>query len=82
MNLSTISSGKITPEERGKNLTFIRLLYTLFSIELLIALIWTSFAYSYYEPFGRGIETHWWWAIFSGSICLILIILTMFVNSL
>ena len=72
----------MSPEERSKNLTFIRLLYTLFALELLIAIIWTSFAYSYYPEFGRGIETHWWWAIVSGSICLILILLTLFMNSL
>lgn len=58
------------------------MLYSLFALELLIALIWTSFAFSYYDEFGKGIENHWWWAIVSGSICLILILLTLFMNSL
>lgn len=58
------------------------MLYTLFAIELLVALIWTSFAISYPNPFGLGIQTHWWWAIVSGSICLILILLTLFMTSL
>lgn len=58
------------------------MLYSLFALELLIALIWTSFAITYYSPFGWGIETQWWWAIVSGSICLILILLVLFLNAL
>lgn len=82
MNLSNISSGKIGPEERSKNLNFIRLLYTLFALQLLIAIIWTSFAISYYPEFGSGIVKHWWIAIITGSICLILILATLFMNAL
>lgn len=82
MNLSNISSGRINPDERRKNLSFIRTLYILFAIELLIALIWTSFALSYPNPFGNGIKNHWWWAIVSGSICLILILATLFLDQL
>lgn len=82
MNLSNISSGRLGPEEKSRNLSFIRLLYTLFSLELLIAIIWTSFAYSYYDKFGSGIVDYWWIAVVTGSICLILILLTLFVNAL
>ncbi len=78
MNLSNISSGPINYEERKKNLNFIRLLYTLFSIELLIALIWTSFALSY-DNFGSGIERWWEFAIVSGVLCLILILVALLI---
>ena len=78
MNLSTMST-RTTPEERAKNLSFIRMLYTLFAIELLIAIIWTSFALGYYEDFGSGI-VHWWeFAIATGVLCLILILVAMLV---
>lgn len=82
MNLSSISKGKISPEERKKNINFLQLLYTLFALSLLIALIWTSFAIEYPNPFGNGIKNTWWVAIVTGSICLILIILTFFISSL
>ena len=79
MNLSNISSGPINYEERRKNLNFIRMLYTLFAIELLIALIWTSFALAYYSEFGSGI-VHWWeFAIATGVICLLLILVALFI---
>ena len=82
MNLSNISSSRIGPEERSKNLSFIWTLYSLFAVELIVAIIWTSFALSYYDKFGSGIVDCWWVAIVTGSICLILILLTLFLNSL
>ena len=75
MNISNISAGKVTFEERQKNLLFLRTLYTLFAIELLVAVIWTSFAIGFYDEFGLGIFTYWQVAIVSGSLCLIFILL-------
>jgi FtsH-binding integral membrane protein len=76
MNLSNISNGKISFEERQKNMSFLRNLYTLFAVELLIAVIWTSFALSYYPEFGEGIK-HWWeFAIVSGVLCLLLLLIS------
>lgn len=74
MNLSTISNGRITSEERLKNLNFLRTLYGLFALELLVAVIWTSFALSYFDEFGKGIKEWWPFAIVSGVLCLLLII--------
>ena len=73
MNLSTLS-GRPSPEDRAKNINFLRMLYTLFAVELLIAVVWTSFALSYYDKFGKGIERWWEFTIVSGVICLILIL--------
>jgi len=75
MNISNISAGKVTFEERQKNLFFLRTLYTLFAIELLIAVIWTSFAIGFYDEFGLGILTYWQVAIVTGCLCLIFILL-------
>ncbi len=79
LSLSNISTGGINYEERRKNLNFVRLLYTLFAIELLIALIWTSFSLAYYEEFGSGI-VHWWeFAIATGVLCLLILLVCLFV---
>lgn len=74
MNLSNLSNGKISYEERQKNLNFLRQLYSLFALELLIAVVWTSFALSYYAEFGEGIRRWWEFAIVSGVLCLLLIL--------
>ena len=81
MNLSTLS-GRTTPEERAKNINFLRMLYMLFAFQLLIALIWTSFALSYYDKFGKGIERWWEFAIVTGVISLILILATIILPEL
>ena len=78
MNLSNISSGEINYEQRKLNLNLIRLLYSFFAIELLIALIWTTFALIYPE-FGNGIINWWEFAIVTGLICLILLIVSLFI---
>ena len=55
------------------------MLYTLFAITVLVAVIWTSFALSYYEGFGAGIQKYWQVAIATGVICLLCILLATFV---
>ena len=74
MNISNVSAGKVTYEERQRNLFFLKTLYTLFSIEILVAVIWTSFALGFYGNFGLGIKTYWQVAIVTGVLCLILIL--------
>ena len=79
MNISNVSAGKVTYEERQRNLFFLKTLYTLFSIEILVAVIWTSFALGFYGNFGLGIKTYWQVAIVTGVLCLILILVAFFV---
>ena len=81
MNLSTLSA-RTSPEDRAKNINFLRLLYTLFAAQLLIAIIWTSFALSYYDKFGHGIQKRWGIAIATGVICLVLILASILVPAL
>lgn len=81
MNLSTLSA-RTSPEDRAKNINFLRVLYSLFALQLLIAIIWTSFALSYYDKFGRGIERWWQFAIVTGVLCLILILASILVPAL
>ena len=54
------------------------MLYTLFAVELLIAVVWTSFALTY-DNFGDGIVRWWEFAIVTGVICLVLILVSLFV---
>ena len=79
MNISNIPAGKVTFEERQKNLTFLKTLYTLFAIEILIAVIWTSFALGFFEDFGKGILAYWEVAIVTGCLCLIFILIAFLV---
>lgn len=79
MNISNISAGKVTYEERQRNLFFLKTLYTLFAIEILVAVIWTSFAFGYPDPFGNGIKAYWQVAIATGVLCLILMALAFLV---
>ena len=55
-------------------MNFLKSLYSLFALELIIAVIWTSFTLSYYPEFGDGIKKWWEFAIVSGVLCLILIL--------
>ena len=79
MNISNISAGKVTFEERQRNLSFLKTLYTLFAIEILIAVIWTSFALGFFQEFGQGILTYWQVAIVTGCLCLVFILIAFLV---
>lgn len=81
MNVSNVSTGRVTYEERQKNLYFLKVLYTLVAITLLVTVVWTSFALSYYTEFGAGIQRYWEVAIATGVICLILILVAFFVSA-
>ena len=79
MNTSSNSAGKVTFEERQRNLYFLKVLYSLFALEILIAVIWTSFAFGYSDPFGNGIKAYWQVAITTGVLCLVLIIIAFLI---
>jgi len=79
MNVSNVSTGRVTFEERQRNLYFLKVLYTLVAITLLVTVIWTSFALAYYDPFGNGIQRYWEVAIATGALCLILLLVAFFV---
>lgn len=82
MNLSRHSHSKINWEEKREHLGKIRMMYTLFAVQLIIALVWASFAISYRVPFGNGIETYWWVALITGIICVVILVLLYFVAKL
>jgi len=51
--VSNVSTARVTLEERQRNLYFLKVLYTLFAITLIITVIWTSFALGFYDEFGE-----------------------------
>lgn len=79
MNVSNVSTARVTLEERQRNLYFLKVLYTLFAITLIITVIWTSFALGFYDEFGNGIQRYWEVAIATGVLCLILLAVAFFV---
>lgn len=79
MNLSNVSTGRVTYEERQRNLYFLKVLYTLFAITLFVTVLWTSFALGFFDEFGAGILKWWEFAIVTGVLCLLLIAVAFFV---
>ena len=78
MDSSGLSLNKSIFEERQKNLKYIRWLYMFLAIELIVALIWSTFCLEYWDALGEEI-VHWWeFAIAAAVICVILILLTLF----
>lgn len=66
--------------EREKNLGYIRMLYILVLVEILAAILWASAGRYWENPFGNGIKKHWWVALITGIICIVLILLATFVK--
>lgn len=82
MNLSRHSHSKINWEEKKEHVGKLRMLYTLFAIQLIIVLVWASFAISYLDPFGNGIEKFWYIALITGILALIILLGVYFVPAL
>ena len=70
MNLSNISSGPLNAEDRKRNLSFIRLLYTFLTIQLLLVLVYSLVALKYWPDWTTS-----WWPIALTTFILALILL-------
>ena len=80
MDSSGLSLNKSTFEERQRNLSYIRVLYLLLSVELILALLWSSFCLNYWEELGGPI-VHWWeFGLVAAILCVILILVTLFLK--
>ena len=73
--VSSYSLNKSTVEERGQNLSYIRMVYILTAFEMVLALIWTSFCLGYWDDLGKPI-VHWWEF---GLVAFIITVLLAFV---
>jgi len=81
MNSSTITFHRVSSESRQLHLNFLKVMYFLLSIELLIQVIWTSFAMHYFENLGICIRDHWEFAIIAGVIFSFILVSSFFVQA-
>ena len=70
---------KSTLEERQHNLKYTRFLYVLLAVELIVALIWTSFCIHYWTKLGAPIVRWWEFGLVAGIIAGLLVLATFFV---
>ena len=81
MNLSNVSTGRVTYEERQRNLYFLKVLYTLFATTLFLTVLFASFALGFFDEFGFGVLLWWEIAIATGVLLLVLLAVAFFVNA-
>ena len=79
MDSSGLSLNKSTFEERQQNLSYIRVLYLLLSLELIIALVWSSFCLYFWGSLGEPISDMWIMGLVTGIVCGLLILVTLFI---
>lgn len=79
MDASIASANKSTFEERQKNVSYLRTLYFLFSLEFIIAILWCVFTTTYVPSVGAWIVDWWYFALFAAILCVLLILITFFV---
>ena len=72
----SIAADQSTFQERKSNLNYLRNLYGLFFLELLIAFIWSSFIVSYPKSF-TWVSKVWWLGLISLIISGILLAFTL-----
>ena len=79
--LSSYSLNKSTIEERAQNLSYIRMVYLLTALEMVLSLVWTSFCLGYMEDLGKPI-VHWWeFGLAASIITIILGLVAYFVSA-
>lgn len=80
MDISGYSVNKSTLEERQRNLKYMRFLYVLLAVELIVALVWTSFSLHFWNKLGAPIVRWWVFGMIAGIISGVLILATYFVG--
>jgi hypothetical protein len=80
MDVSGISSGlnKSTFEERQKNLLFLRQLYLLVLVEMIVALLWSIWVRED-QTLGNGVYRFWGFALATAILTIILLLVATFV---
>ena len=78
MDASIASLNRSTFEERQKNISYLRTLYFLFALQLVIAALWSLFSLHYFPNVGAWIVKHWWIALIAGIICVLLLLFAFF----
>lgn len=83
MDVSGISYGglsKSTAEERLKNNSYLRQLYFLLVVQLVVALLWSVWVREY-DTLGNGVYRYWGFALFSAIMTVILLLVATFISA-
>lgn len=79
MDISSSHLNTSTIQERKQGLQYQKILYVLVAIELILALVWTSFALYWWPQLGAQI-LHWWeFGVVAGVLTVLLILVAFFV---
>lgn len=79
MDISSSHLNTSTLNERLQGISYQKVLYILVSIELILALIWTSFALYWWPQLGAPIAAWWYFGLVAGILVLLLILVAFFV---
>ena len=82
MNLSGIRLNSSNLEKQNKILSNSTWLYLFVAIELIVALVWSSFCIYFWNALGSKIVDLWWVGIIVAVVCVVLILAAHFVNAL
>ena len=81
MNISRSHLNISTLNEKRQGVNYQKVIYALVAIELIVALIWTSFALYWWPQLGAPIARWWEFGLAAGILGLLLILITFFVNA-
>lgn len=79
MDISSSHLNHSTIQERKQGIFYQKTLYILVAVELIIALLWTSFAVYWWQQLGAQILNWWPFGLAAGILALLLILLAFFV---
>ena len=78
MDASIASLNRSTFEERQKNISYLRNLYFLFALQLIIAVIWSAWNYTWFPNWGAWIVRNWGVALAAAILCVLLLLFAFF----
>ena len=82
MDISSSHLNASTIQERKQGLQYQKVLYVLVAIELIVALIWTSFSLYWWPQLGSQILNWWEFGLVAGILVLLLILIAFFVSGI
>lgn len=80
MDISSSHINISTLPERKQGVRYQKIIYTLVAIELVVALIWTSFALYWWPQLGSKIARWWEFGLVAGILTVLLILIAFFVD--
>jgi FtsH-binding integral membrane protein len=81
MDISSSHLNVSTLNERKQGVRYQKVIYALVAIELIVALVWTSFALYWWPQLGSHIQKWWEFGVVAGVLVLVLIVVTFFVEA-